>query len=112
MIRLGHDLLDKGYLIDARSLGRALIGWRHQIAARHLAHVSNGPIEAVKNWISGRACHPRLELLPELPDPLTAPRRQAQLGSAGHGTHVHQGSSKQGLRVPTDSRPGLRFPKA
>jgi len=41
--QLGHDLQDKDYPIEARSLGCMLIRWRHQIAAWHLAHVSNGP---------------------------------------------------------------------
>ena len=49
--QLGHDLQDKDYPIEARSLGRTLIRWRHQIAAWHLAHVSNGPTEAVNNLI-------------------------------------------------------------
>ncbi len=49
--QLGHDLQDADYPIEARSLGRTLIRWRHQIAAWHLAHVSNGPTEAVNNLI-------------------------------------------------------------
>ena len=49
--QLGHDLQDTDYPIEARSLGRTLIHWRHQIAAWHLAHVSNGPTEAVNNLI-------------------------------------------------------------
>jgi len=49
--QLGRDLQDKDYPIAARSLGRTLIRWRHQIAAWHLAHVSNGPTEAVNNLI-------------------------------------------------------------
>ena len=49
--QLGHDLQDKDYPIEARSLGRTLIRWRHQIAAWHLAHLSNGPTEAVNNLI-------------------------------------------------------------
>ncbi len=49
--QLGHDLQDKDYPVEARSLGRTLIRWRHQIAAWHLAHVSNGPTEAVNNLI-------------------------------------------------------------
>jgi transposase len=48
---LGRDLQDKDYPIEARSLGRTLIRWKHQIAAWHTAHVSNGPTEAVNNLI-------------------------------------------------------------
>lgn len=49
--RLGADLQDNDYPIEARSLGRTLIRWKHQIAAWHEAHVSNGPTEAVNNLI-------------------------------------------------------------
>jgi transposase len=49
--RLGHDLQDMDYPIEARSLGRTLIHWKHQIAAWHHAHVTNGPTEAVNNLI-------------------------------------------------------------
>ena len=49
--QLGRDLQDKDYPIEARSLGRTLIRWHHQIAAWHLAHVSNGPTEAANNLI-------------------------------------------------------------
>ena len=45
------DLQDKDYPIEARSLGRTLIRWKHQIAAWHDAQVSNGPTEAVNNLI-------------------------------------------------------------
>ncbi len=48
---LGRDLQDADYPIEARSLGRTLIRWKHQIAAWHQAHVSNGPTEAVNNLI-------------------------------------------------------------
>jgi len=48
---LGRDLQDKDYPIEARSLGRTLLRWRHQIAAWHTAHVSNGPTEAANNLI-------------------------------------------------------------
>jgi transposase len=48
---LGRDLQDRDYPIEARSLGRTLIRWKHQIAAWHTAHVSNGPTEAVNNLI-------------------------------------------------------------
>ena len=47
--QLGSDLKDKDYPIEARSLGRTLIRWKHEIAAWHEAHVSNGPTEAVNN---------------------------------------------------------------
>jgi transposase len=49
--QLGNDLQDKDYPIEARSLGRTLLRWKHQIAAWHRAHVSNGPTEAVNNLI-------------------------------------------------------------
>ena len=49
--QLGGDLQDTDYPIEARSLGRTLIRWKHQIAAWHEAHVTNGPTEAVNNLI-------------------------------------------------------------
>jgi transposase len=49
--QLDRDLHDANYPIEARSLGRTLIRWRHQIAAWHEAHVTNGPSEAVNNLI-------------------------------------------------------------
>jgi transposase len=49
--QLGHDLQDKDYPIESRSLGRTLIRWKHQIATWHHAHVTNGPTEAVNNLI-------------------------------------------------------------
>ena len=49
--QLGHDLQDPDYPIEARSLGRTLIRWRKEIAAWHVAHVTNGPTEAVNNLI-------------------------------------------------------------
>ena len=49
--QLGDDLQDTDYPIEARSLGRTLIRWKHQIAAWHHAHVTNGPTEAVNNLI-------------------------------------------------------------
>jgi hypothetical protein len=48
---LGRDLQDADYPIEARSLGRTLLRWRHQTAAWHLAHVSNGPTEPVNKPI-------------------------------------------------------------
>jgi transposase len=51
-IQLGRDLQDTDYPVEARSLGRtSLLRWKHQIAAWHHAHVSNGPTEAVNNLI-------------------------------------------------------------
>ena len=44
--RLGHDLQDSDCPPEIRRLGRTLIRWRHQIAAWHQAHVSNGPTGA------------------------------------------------------------------
>ena len=49
--QLSHDLQDRDYPVEARSLGRTLGNWRHEIAAWHGAHVSNGPTEAVNNLI-------------------------------------------------------------
>jgi len=49
--RLGADLQDPDYPIEARSLGRTLIRWKRQIAAWHEAQVSNGTTEAVNNLI-------------------------------------------------------------
>jgi transposase len=49
--RLGNDLQDPGLPEEARSLGRTLLRWKHQIAAWHEAHVSNGPTEAANNLI-------------------------------------------------------------
>jgi transposase len=49
--RLGHDLQDDSCPIEVRQLGRTILRWRHQIAAWHQAHVSNGPTEAVNNLI-------------------------------------------------------------
>lgn len=48
---LGRDLQDADYPIEARSLGRTLMRWKHEIAAWHEAHVTNGPTEAVNNLI-------------------------------------------------------------
>ena len=51
MTQLGGDLQDTDYPVEACSLGCTLIRWRNEIAARHRAHVSNGPTEAVNNLI-------------------------------------------------------------
>ena len=49
--RLGHDLQDVSCPPEIRQLGRTIVRWRHQIAAWHRAHVSNGPTEAVNNLL-------------------------------------------------------------
>jgi transposase len=49
--RLGNDLQDPELPEEAQSLGRTLLRWKHQIAAWHEAHVSNGPTEAANNLI-------------------------------------------------------------
>jgi transposase len=49
--RLGQDLQDDSCPPEMNRLGRTLGRWRHQIAAWHQAHVSNGPTEAVNNLI-------------------------------------------------------------
>ncbi len=83
--RLGADLQDKDYPIEARSLGRTLIRWKHQIAAWHEAHVTNGPTEAVNNLIQAReAGGLRVHQVPELSDPVAPLRGQAQLGPTRH----------------------------
>jgi transposase len=51
--QLGADLQDADYPIEARSLGRTLIRWKHQIAAWHEAHVSNNLIKRVKRAAFG-----------------------------------------------------------
>lgn len=43
--QLGHDLQDDDCPPEINQLGRTLIRWRHQIAAWHHAHISNGPTE-------------------------------------------------------------------
>ena len=49
--RLGNDLQDLKLPEEARSLGRTLLRWKHQIAAWHEAHVTNAPTEAANNLI-------------------------------------------------------------
>jgi len=49
--RLGHDLQDADCPPKVRRLGRTLVRWRHQVAAWHKAHVTNGPTEAANNLI-------------------------------------------------------------
>jgi transposase len=49
--RLADDMCDPDNPIEVRSLGRTLRRWKHQIAAWHQAHVSNGPTEAANNLI-------------------------------------------------------------
>ncbi len=48
---LGRDLQDETRPPEIRQLGRTITKWRHQIAAWHQAHVSNGPTEAANNLI-------------------------------------------------------------
>jgi transposase len=49
--RLAADMTEPDNPIEVRSLGRTLRRWKHQIAAWHGAHVSNGPTEAANNLI-------------------------------------------------------------
>lgn len=49
--RLGNDLQYPDLPEEARSLGRTLLRWKHQIAAWHEAHVSNASTEAQNNLI-------------------------------------------------------------
>ena len=48
---LAQDLQDESLPPEIRQLGRTLRRWRHQIAAWHQAHLSNGPTEAANNLI-------------------------------------------------------------
>lgn len=48
---LADDMDDREQPLEVRSLGRTLKRWKHQIAAWHLSHVSNGPTEAANNLI-------------------------------------------------------------
>ncbi len=49
--RLGADFQDQAYPIEVNTLGRTLIRWRHQIAAWHQSHHTNGPTEAANNLL-------------------------------------------------------------
>jgi len=49
--RLGRDLQDESCPPEINQLGRTLTRWRHEIAAWHRAHISNGPTEAINNLI-------------------------------------------------------------
>lgn len=49
--RLGVDLQDPDYPEEVNSLGRTLTRWRHQIAAWHRCHHTNGPTEAANNLL-------------------------------------------------------------
>jgi transposase len=49
--RLGADLQDDDCPPEVQSLGRTLLRWKHQIAAWHRSHVSNGPTEAANNLL-------------------------------------------------------------
>ncbi len=48
---LGHDLQDESCPPEINQLGRTLLRWRHQIAAWHHAHTTNGPTENQNNLI-------------------------------------------------------------
>ena len=48
---LADDMDNEEQPIEIRSLGRTLKRWKHQIAAWHRSHVSNGPTEAANNLI-------------------------------------------------------------
>jgi transposase len=49
--RLGIDLQHESCPPEIRQLGRTIRRWKHQIAAWHQAHLSNGPTEAANNLI-------------------------------------------------------------
>lgn len=48
---LGGDLQDETRPPETHQLGRTVTKWRHQIAAWHQAHISNGPTMAANNVI-------------------------------------------------------------
>ena len=109
---------------SARSAGRSK-RWKQQIAAWHRAQVSNGPTEAVEQPDqAGEARRLRLHELPQLPDPVTALRRQAQLGAArddhtplkSEAPAIRRTSSRRMDRnrvaYPTLRSPGRRPPDA
>ncbi len=84
--QLGHDLQDKDYP-DRGPLARPhadpLAPPDRRLAPgprQQRTHRGGQQLDQ-----AGEACRLRLHVLPELPDPLTALRRQAQLGSAGNG---------------------------
>jgi len=78
--QLGHDLQDTDYPIEARSLGRTLLRWKHQIAAGTAPMSQTDPPRRSTTSSSGSSARVRVHVIPQLPDPLTALRRQAQLG--------------------------------
>jgi transposase len=49
--RLGADFQDPSYPIEVNQLGRTITRWRHQFAAWHKSHCSNGPTEAANNLL-------------------------------------------------------------
>jgi transposase len=108
--QLGADLQDSDYPTEARSLGRTLIRWKHQIAAWHEAHVSNGPTEArQQSDQTGQACGVRIHVVSQLPHPVTALRRQAQLGPTGHDhTPLKSKAPRSRARASWRHRPSCR----
>jgi len=49
--RLGLDLQEDDCPPEVRQLGRTIVRWADQIAARHRARVSNGPTEAINKRV-------------------------------------------------------------
>ncbi len=83
--QLGHDLQDKDYPIEAQSLGRTLIRWRHLIAAWHLAsHQQRTHRGGQQLDQAGQAGGVWVHVVLELQSAVTALRRQTQLVSARH----------------------------
>ena len=83
--RLGRDLQDKDYPIEARSSGahpQPLEAPDRGVAPCPREQRTDGSGEQLDQ--ASEACRLRLHQLPELPDPITALRREAQLGSARH----------------------------
>ena len=83
---LSHDLQDPDYPIEARSLGRTLrtVAEADRRLARSPRHQRTDRGGQQLDQAS-EACGLRVHQLPELPDPLTPLRRQAQLGPACNG---------------------------
>ena len=79
--QLGHDLQDKDYPIEARSFGRMAPSDRGLAPGSCQQRTDRGGQQPDQ---VGEARRVRLHVFPELPDPLTALRRQAQLGPARH----------------------------
>ncbi len=61
--RLGKDLQYHDLPEEARSLGRPLLRWKHQIAAWHEAHVTNAPTDAAAQVVLASTHERALEIV-------------------------------------------------